>query len=236
MEARVAHVKKDPFDLYIGRANRRANLGGSVWANPFKIGVPHPSEAGGAPITREDAVVLYKEWVVRGEGRHLLTRLEELEGKTLGCWCAPRGGVGAHDSLVCHGQILLLLLEHRRRVLARKRTAVGKDNPAPEPGSGSERHESRTLSPDKRLDEQEVDMKERKRTTFTKREIVLNERTLERIEEQAHDRDVSFHAMAEAILALTLRELEDDAWGSGYREDFERRVAKAHEEIEGSMQ
>ena len=79
-------------------------------------------------------------------------------------------------------------------------------------------------------------MPKRKRTTFTKREIILNERTLERIEEQAHDRDVSFHAMAEAILALTLGEIEDDAWGSGYREDFERRIANAHEEIEGSMQ
>lgn len=78
-------------------------------------------------------------------------------------------------------------------------------------------------------------MPERKRTTYTKREIILNERTIERVMEQAHDRGVNFHAMAEAMLALTLRELDDDAWYPRYTEDFERRVLNAHEEIEGSM-
>lgn len=116
---RVVHVNRDPYDLYIGRANRRANLGGSKWANPFRIGDPHPQS--GEKIERGEAVVLYKEWVLRGAGRCLLKDIGELEGKTLGCWCARKGGVGAHDPLVCHGQILLLLVEHRRRVIQRKR-------------------------------------------------------------------------------------------------------------------
>ena len=120
MEQRVVHVNKDPFDVYIGRVNKRANLPGSVWANPFRIGAPHPAKAG-ETITREDAVALYKEWIVRGEGRRLLKRLGELEGETLGCWCAKKGGVGAHDPLICHGQILLLLLEHRRRKIEKKK-------------------------------------------------------------------------------------------------------------------
>ena len=120
MEQRVVHVNKDPFDVYIGRVNKRANLPGSVWANPFRIGAPHPAKAG-ETITREDAVALYKQWIVRGEGRRLLKRLGELEGETLGCWCAKKGGVGAHDPLICHGQILLLLLEHRRRKIEKKR-------------------------------------------------------------------------------------------------------------------
>ena len=64
MVARVVHVNKDPFDVYIGRANKRANLPGSAWANPFRIGAPHPETA--EPITREDAIALYKEWIVRG--------------------------------------------------------------------------------------------------------------------------------------------------------------------------
>lgn len=116
---RVVHVSRDPFDVYVGRPNRRAGLVGSVWANPFRIGGPHPQT--GAPIERGEAVQLYKDWIVRGEGRRLLRRLGELEGKTLGCWCAKKGGVGARDQLVCHGQVLLLLLEHRRRVIEKKK-------------------------------------------------------------------------------------------------------------------
>lgn len=118
----VAHVNKDPFDVYIGRVNRGAGLEGSVWANLFRIGDAHPET--GQPIHRAEAVELYKAWILRGGGRRLLKHLGELEGKTLGCWCANEGGVGAHDELVCHGQILLLLLEHRRRVIERKKGAV----------------------------------------------------------------------------------------------------------------
>ena len=122
---RVVHVSRDPYDVYIGRANRRAGLEGSVWANPFRIGAPHPET--GEPIQRGEAVVLFKEWIVRGKGRHLLKRLGELEREVLSCWCAPKGGVGAHDPLICHGQILLLLLEHRRRVMEKKRREKAKD-------------------------------------------------------------------------------------------------------------
>lgn len=125
----VVHVKKDPFDVYIGRANRRAGLAASVWANPFRIGDPHPET--GEPIKRDEAVGLYRRWILRGEGRHLLKRLGELEGKVLGCWCAKKGGVGAHDPLACHGQILLLLLEHRAKKISEKRSAER----AAEPGA-----------------------------------------------------------------------------------------------------
>lgn len=117
----VVHVKKDPFDVYIGRANRRAGLGRSAWANPFRIGGPHPDT--GEPVTRAEALDLYKEWILRGPGRPLLRRLGELDGKVLGCWCAREGGLGAHDPLVCHGQILLLLLERRRKKISGKRAA-----------------------------------------------------------------------------------------------------------------
>lgn len=110
-------MKKDSFDAYIGRRNDRAKLQASIWANPFKIGAPHPVSA--HPIDRDDAVGLYKEWIARGEGRPLLRRLGELEDATLGCWCAPKGGVGAHDPPVCHGQVLLLLMEHRARIIER---------------------------------------------------------------------------------------------------------------------
>lgn len=113
---RVVHVRKDDFDVYIGRGR------GSKWCNPFRIGDPHPET--GEPIRRGEAIPLFKEYAVRGAGRHLLKDLGELDGQTLGCWCAPKGGVGAHDPPICHGQILLLLVEHRRRVIEKKAEAT----------------------------------------------------------------------------------------------------------------
>jgi hypothetical protein len=113
-ERRVVHVKKDSYDVYVGRGRD------SVWGNPFRIGVD-----GG----REEVIEKYKAWITRGGGRPLLRRLGELEGATLGCWCAPKGGLAAHeDPVVCHGQILLKLLEHRERKLRLKRRATSGEN------------------------------------------------------------------------------------------------------------
>lgn len=92
---------------------------------------------------------------------------------------------------------------------------------------------------DCRFDEpkdQEVEMSETpntKRTMYTKREIILSGRTIERIERQAHDRSVSFDAMAEAMLREVLEDLEQmyrpDA---RFTESFDRRVQRMYEEIE----
>jgi hypothetical protein len=91
---KVVHIKRDPYDLYIGR--------GSVWGNPFKIG---------ADGDRNEVLAKYKEYLLRGEGRHLLELIGELEGKTLGCFCAGPGGLTTHDKTHCHGQLLLRLVE-----------------------------------------------------------------------------------------------------------------------------
>ena len=77
-------------------------------------------------------------------------------------------------------------------------------------------------------------MEHRTRTTYTKREVILNERTLERVEEQAHDRGVSFHAMAEAMLEEMLNTLERDDVHFNWLASFERRARNVHEEIEGA--
>jgi hypothetical protein len=91
---RVVHIKRDPYDLYIGR--------GSIWGNPFKIG---PDDH------RNEVLAKHKEYLLRGEGRHLLGRIGELDGKTLGCFCSPPGGLTVHDKTHCHGQLLLQLVE-----------------------------------------------------------------------------------------------------------------------------
>ncbi len=120
MAGRVVHVKKDPFDVWVAR--------GSKWGNPFRIGDPHPVT--GEPLERGEAIPLYKEWIVRGEGRHLLRQLGELEDKVLGCFCAAKGGVSEHDPLMCHGQILLKLLAWRGEKIRKKRRRRGEQEAA----------------------------------------------------------------------------------------------------------
>lgn len=107
---RVVHVRKDPYDVYVGRG--RGSKG--TWGNPYRVGGAHPET--GEPIARGEAISLHEEWMLLGGGRRLLGKpLRGLGGLTLGCWCAPEGGVGIHDPLVCHGQNLLRLLHRRTR-------------------------------------------------------------------------------------------------------------------------
>ena len=86
MKAKVVNKYRDSYDVYIGR--------GSKWGNPFKIG-----ENG----DRNQVISLYKDWITKGEGQFLLNDLQELEGKTLGCFCKPHN---------CHGDVLVELLEN----------------------------------------------------------------------------------------------------------------------------
>lgn len=76
----VVHCKKDKYDVYIGRPSK--------WGNPFTIGTDG---------TREQVIELYREWIINGDGKHLLDDLDELKGKRLACWCSPKA---------CHGDIL----------------------------------------------------------------------------------------------------------------------------------
>lgn len=99
-ECRVVHVMRGAYDLYVGRKNARAGLPESDWANPFRIG---------RDGDRRTVLDRFEQELRHGSLSHLLPRLRELDGRTLGCWCVPKGGVGPHDPLVCHAQILLRL-------------------------------------------------------------------------------------------------------------------------------
>ena len=89
MKTKVVHCKKEPFDIYIGRPSR--------WGNPFSEKPKSLAETKVA--TREEAIEKYREWIKTQP--ELLASLEELRGKTLGCWCAPKA---------CHGHVILELL------------------------------------------------------------------------------------------------------------------------------
>ena len=79
VEDRVVHVKRAPYDVYVGRP--------SPFGNPFVIGRDGDR---GAVIQK------YRAWLLAQPALVERVRLE-LAGKVLGCWCAP---------LPCHGDVL----------------------------------------------------------------------------------------------------------------------------------
>lgn len=90
---------KVPYDIYIGRGR------GSVWGNPFshKDGTLAEFKV----ETREEAIRRYAEWLATQP--QLLSRLPELKGKTLACFCRPAKGF--QGQLLCHGQVLAALCD-----------------------------------------------------------------------------------------------------------------------------
>lgn len=82
-KTRVVHLKKEPFDVNIGRPGK--------WDNPFVMGIDG---------TREEVIEKYRKWIV--EQPELMAALPELQGKILGCWCKPEA---------CHGDVLRQLIE-----------------------------------------------------------------------------------------------------------------------------
>jgi len=87
---KVVHCKKEPFDIYIGRPSK--------WGNPFTHIKDQNTLAKYLVSTRKEAIDSYRQWILNGEGSYLLKDIEELRGKTLGCWCKP---------LPCHGDVLI---------------------------------------------------------------------------------------------------------------------------------
>lgn len=92
--------RKPPNTVYVGRP--------SLWGNPFRPGDKHPRD--GKPMTRSQAVGLYREAITR-PGGELSRKLDprctlkaaaaELRGKNLACWCGLDGP--------CHADVLLEL-------------------------------------------------------------------------------------------------------------------------------
>lgn len=92
MPTTVVNLRKDKFDVYIGR--------GSKWGNPFRIGIDG---------NRREVIDKYEEWLLgvmsAPDGSHAPSLDEaraELKGKVLGCFCKPRA---------CHGDILIRLVD-----------------------------------------------------------------------------------------------------------------------------
>jgi len=92
---KLVNLNKEPYDVYIGR--------GSKWGCPYTIITNRPTLAKEIVGSKEEALSKYREHVLSSP--ELMDSLDELEGKTLGCFCSP---------LQCHGDILLELLTQRK--------------------------------------------------------------------------------------------------------------------------
>lgn len=83
-----------PNNIYIGR-NMSFYVPGttkSKWSNPYSV----------KKYGRELSIEMYKQYITDSKER--TDQLDELEGKTLGCWCKPES---------CHGDILFKLLQEK---------------------------------------------------------------------------------------------------------------------------
>lgn len=88
----VVNKYKHPYDVYIGR--------GSKWGNPYSH--LQGTQAKYVVSNRQEAIDKFQEYILYGEGQHLLNDLHELQNKTLGCFCKPQA---------CHGDILVELVD-----------------------------------------------------------------------------------------------------------------------------
>lgn len=86
--------------IYIGR-NMTYYVPGtteSIWHNPYPVAVPGKKYKD--RYTREESMKLYKQYILSNP--NLMSKLNQLNGKILGCWCKP---------LKCHGDILAELIK-----------------------------------------------------------------------------------------------------------------------------
>lgn len=98
----VVHCKKEPYDVYVGRGRDPRTGEPGRWGNPFRIG---------RDGSREEVISRYATWLaVEVDAERIgLAELAALDGKVLGCWCAPRA---------CHGEVLERASDWAARMIA----------------------------------------------------------------------------------------------------------------------
>ena len=91
MTTRVVNIRREPYDVYIGRGR------GSILGNPYRIT---------QDCDRECALQRFRVYFARRlkDDPGFKAAVEGLRGKFLGCFCAPAAGFKGR--LLCHGQII----------------------------------------------------------------------------------------------------------------------------------
>ena len=85
MVTKLVNIRQEDFDVYIGRGRCPKTNTISKWGCPFTIIKDRPTLAKEVVGSKEEALSKYREYVLASP--HLMEALDELEGKTLGCFC-----------------------------------------------------------------------------------------------------------------------------------------------------
>ena len=88
----LQHWLEDNNHVYIGRHNCYVGAPSSKWRNPYSA----------KKYGRDKCIQMYEKYIRASD--ELMNSIEELRGKTLGCWCTPNA---------CHGDILLKILKEK---------------------------------------------------------------------------------------------------------------------------
>lgn len=109
-ETRVVNIKHGfPYDVYIGRGFCPSTGKKGIWGNPYSHKEGTLAKYKVSSIA--EAIEKYREYVLSNEV--LMSRLHELKGMTLGCWCVSRNHKRRDDisKYKCHGEVLLDLID-----------------------------------------------------------------------------------------------------------------------------
>jgi len=91
-KTRVVNINHESCDVLICRP--------SEWGNPFTHIKDKKTLATYIVSSRKEAIEKYRTWILQQP--HLLSKLETLKGKRLGCYCSPKS---------CHGDVLVEMIE-----------------------------------------------------------------------------------------------------------------------------
>ena len=109
------HGGKSIYDQYIGRPGQGQD---GYFGNPHSVHVKDKPwttcKVCKQAHTREEAVIAYqKDFNARvSTDLAFKQRVENLRGKTLGCFCRPKNGF--QGKLMCHGQVIAGFLDGKR--------------------------------------------------------------------------------------------------------------------------
>ena len=78
-----------------------------------KFGNPYKTVADGGSYSRQEAINLFEGWWYRSDQAELRSQaIEELVGKTIGCWCVDDPVRAPEKPYDCHGEVILNYLLH----------------------------------------------------------------------------------------------------------------------------
>jgi hypothetical protein len=95
---KVVHCKKESYDVYIGRPSKFGNMFSHKEGTLAKFKV----------ASRKEAIKKFREYLLSLDKSELDSILNELKGKTLGCWCKPK---------LCHGDVYVELINNLEKNL-----------------------------------------------------------------------------------------------------------------------